>query len=249
MLWFLGYPDQAREKGQEALVLAQKLSHPFSLAFALNWLTILHHFFRDAQAVRNQAEVLMDFTREHGFTQYLMTATIHRGWSLTQTDQLEEGIEQMRQGIEGRERIGAKLGRPSQLAQLAEAYASEAQVGTGLALLAEAKTKMNATEERWCEAEIYRTKGELLLQQSSSDSATEAEPCFHRAITVAQNQSAKSWELRAATSLAKLWHSQGKREEARELLEPVYGWFTEGFDTADLIDAKVFLDELSEVQS
>src|SRR5262249_56893238 len=128
-------------------------------------------------------------------------------------------------------------------ALLAEAHGIIGQPEAGLAVLTEALTLVNTTGERWYEAELYRLKGELLLQQSS-DNPTEAESCFHHAISIAQNQSAKSWELRAATSLARLWQQQGKRQEAYELLAPIYGWFTEGFDTADLQAAKALLDAL-----
>jgi predicted ATPase len=127
---------------------------------------------------------------------------------------------------------------------LVEAYRCADQLEEGLTVLAEALTLVHKTEERWYEAELYRLKGELLLQQSF-ENHSEAETCFQKAIAIAQNQSAKSWELRAATSLAKWWQSQGKRDDARELLGEIYGWFTEGFDTADLKDAKMLLDELS----
>ena len=131
------------------------------------------------------------------------------------------------------------------LALLAEAYGKAEQVEEGLRTVAEALAFVERTEERYYEAELYRLQGELLLQQSP-DNATEAAACFHRALDVSRNQAAKSWELRAATSLARLWQQQGKNAEARELLAPVYGWFTEGFDTADLKDAKALLDTLSE---
>jgi len=117
------------------------------------------------------------------------------------------------------------------------------QPEAGLAVLVEALTLAETTGERWCAPELYRLKGALLLQQSS-DHQAEAETCFHHAISIAQSQQAKSWELRAATSLARLWQQQGKRAEAHALLAPVYGWFTEGFDTADLQEAKVLLEEL-----
>jgi predicted ATPase len=119
------------------------------------------------------------------------------------------------------------------------------QPEAGLTVLTEALTLTETTGERWYESELYRLKGQLLLQQAS-DNATEAETCFHHAMTIAQNQQARSWELRAATSLARLWQQQGKRQEAYDLLTPVYNWFTEGFDTADLKDAKALLDALGE---
>ena len=135
--------------------------------------------------------------------------------------------------------------RPYSLALLAEAHGTMGQPEAGLAALTEALTLVDTTGERWYEPELYRLKGELLLQQSS-DNHTEAEACFLHALDIARHQEAKSFELRTATSLARLWQSQGKRDEARQLLGDVYGWFTEGFDTADLKDAKGLLDELED---
>jgi predicted ATPase len=139
---------------------------------------------------------------------------------------------------------GAEILRPYWLALLAEAQGAIGEPEAGLTALVEALTLVDTTGERWCEAELYRLNGELLLQQHS-DNQAEAEKCFHQAIVIAQNQQAKSWELRAATSLARLWQQQGKRQEAYDLLAPVYNWFTEGFDTADLKEAKALLDELA----
>ena len=135
--------------------------------------------------------------------------------------------------------------RPYCLALLAESHGTLGQPEAGLTVLTEALALVDTTGERWHEPELYRLKGELLLQQSS-DNQAEAESCFHHAISIAQNQQAKSWELRAATSLARLWQQQGKQDEARQVLGDVYGWFTEGFDTADLQDAKTLLDALGE---
>jgi len=135
------------------------------------------------------------------------------------------------------------LGQSWFFAQLAEACGKSGHSEEGLLMLTKALALVDKNDERWCEAELHRLKGELLLQLSS-DNHTEAEVCFHKALDVARSQQAKSWELRAATSQAKLWQRQGKRQEAYDLLVPVYGWFTEGFDTADLKDAKALLDEL-----
>jgi predicted ATPase len=158
--------------------------------------------------------------------------------------QIEQGISQIRQGRAAQRVIGVELGQPSFLAHLAQAHGKVGQAQEGLRALTKALTLVSTKGERSYEAELHRLKGELLLQQSLVN-AVEAESCFHQAITIARHQSAKSWELRAATSLARLWQSQGKRQDAYELLAPVYGWFTEGFDTADLKDAKALLDELS----
>jgi predicted ATPase len=245
-LWMLGYPDQARQRSDEGVVLAQQLAHPLNLAVALNqWLRLqyvcgtLHLPIAEERAI-----TAMRLATEHGFAQLLADETFRQGLLLAQQGQLQEGITQMQQGWAAYRATGANVRQPMYLAPLAEAYGHAGQVNEGLQMLAEALAYIEQSGERWWEAEIHRLKGELLLQQSS-DNADEAESCFQQAISIAQNQSAKSWELRAATSLARLRQSQGKRAEARELLEPVYGWFTEGFDTADLIDAKRLLDELT----
>jgi predicted ATPase len=170
--------------------------------------------------------------------------TILHGWALAHQGQAQEGIEQIHQGMIAYRATGAEIWRLYFLALLAEAYGTTGQLEEGLAGLAEALTLTDTTGERWYEPELYRLKGALLLQQSS-DNHLEAETCFQQAIAIAQNQQAKSFELRAATSLARLWQQQGKRDEARQVLGDVYGWFTEGFDTADLKDAKVLLDELA----
>jgi predicted ATPase len=140
---------------------------------------------------------------------------------------------------------GFELDRPWLLGLIVEAYGQHGQVEEGLRALADALTLVNTTEERWNEAELHRLQGELFLQHPLPDTQ-QAEACFQQALTVARHQQAKSWELRAAISLSRLWQHQGKRTQAHELLAPVYGWFTEGFDTADLQEAKVLLEELGE---
>ena len=193
--------------------------------------------------VRERTEELRMVATGQGFASEGAYATMLEGWLLAMNGEVEEGITQLHQGLAAYQATGGAVWRPIYLSMLAEAYSKGGQPAEALRSLDEALTLVNATGERVYEAELYRLKGELLLQQSS-DNATEAEACFHQAITIAQSQSAKSWELRAATSLAKLWQRQGKRQEAYDLLAPVYNWFTEGFDTADLKDAKALLDEL-----
>src|SRR5262249_37149130 len=158
---------------------------------------------------------------------------------------VKEGITQINQCMMDYRATGAELGRPRYLALLAEAYGIMEQPEVGLTVLTEALTLTDTTGERCYKPELYRLKGTLLLQQSS-DNHTNAEACFHHAINIAQNQQAKSFELRTATSLARLWQSQGKHDEARQVLGDVYNWYTEGFDTADLKDAKALLDELED---
>jgi predicted ATPase len=204
----------------------------------------LYHFRRDALATHEQAEATRTLTAEQGFLLWWAVGTILHGWAFAMQGQAEVGIAEMRQGIAAELATGEKTHQAHFLGLLAERYGEVGRLKEGLDLLTEALAVIDTTEARYYEAELHRLKGQLLLQQSP-DNATEAESCFHQAISIARKQSAKSWELRAATSLARLWQSQGKRDEARELLGGVYEWFTEGFDTADLIDAKTLLDELS----
>lgn len=242
LLWILGYPDQALQWLHEAVRLAQGLNHPFSLAFALHFCASLYQRRREVPLVREHAEALMALSLDQGFPQWVAFGRCLRGWALVGQGQGAEGIAQMHQGYSSQTR-GQELGRPVLLAMLAEAYGTVGQAQDGLRAVTDALAAVHNSEEHTYEAELYRLKGELLLQQSSQNPA-EAEACFHQALDVASSQQAKSWELRAATSLARFWQSQGKGSEARELLAPVYGWFTEGFDTADLQDAKSLLDEL-----
>ncbi len=244
-LWSLGYPDQALKSIQEALTLAQELSHPFSLAFALTFATLLHQLRREGHAVQDRAEAVIALCTEQGFPLFLAEGTIFRGWELVQQGQGAKGISQIREGLAAWRATGAEVYQSYFLAVLAEAHGQAAQVEEGLRTVVEALAFVERSEERFYEAELYRLQGELLLQQSP-DNATETEACFQQAIDIARHQQAKSWELRAATSLARLWQQQGKTNEDRELLAPVYNWFTEGFDTPDLQDAKALFAELSE---
>jgi predicted ATPase len=244
-LWLMGYPDQALARSQEAVALVQQTAHPFSLSFVLSFAAMFHQFRREVHCTQECAEAALNVAQEHGFPQFSATNSILRGWALAQqAGRAQEGIEQINQSLRAIRATGAEIQRPHFLALLAEAYGTIGEPEAGLTALAEALAHVDTTGERWYESEIYRLKGTLLLQQSE-DNQTEAESCFQHAIAIAQNQSAKSWELRASTSLANLWQQQGKRQEAHDLLAPVYNWFTEGFDTADLQDAKVLLDELA----
>ena len=240
-LWKLGYPDQGLARSQEAVTLAQQCAHPLSLSFALTFTAVFHQYRREVRATQERAEATSVLAMEQGFPLWVAVGSVLRGWALAQQGEAQEGIEQMHQGLRAHRGTGAALLRPYFLGLLAEAYGTLGEPEAGLTALAEALTLAETTGERWYESECYLLKGELLLQQSSSHQ-TEAESCFHQAIAVAQNQQAKSRELRAATSLARLWQQQGKCAEARELLAPIYGWFTEGFDTADLQEAKALLE-------
>jgi TOMM system kinase/cyclase fusion protein len=245
MLWFLGYPDQGKMRNDAAVTLAQQSAHPFSLGFILGFAAIFHQYRREVRAVQACADAAMKLAQEQGFPLWMTHGAILRGWALVQQGQAQEGIEQIHLGLTAYRATGSEILRPYFLALLAETYRTMGQPEAGLTILTEALTLVDTTGQRWYEAELYHLKGTLLLQQSS-DNQAEAETCFQHAITIAQSQQAKSWELRASTSLARLWQRQGRRKEAYDLLAPVYNWFTEGFDTADLKDAKALLQELED---
>ncbi len=249
VLWLLGYPDQALKRSHEALILAQELSHPLSLAAALYFAAGLHQFRREGQLTQERAEAAITLSIEQGFSHWMEGGTILRGWVLAEQGQGEEGIAQIRQGLAAWRATGAELARPYFLALLAEAYGKGGQTEEGLNVLAEALTVVDKTGERFYEAELYRLKGTLTLQSEvrgpRSEVEREAEECFWKAIEIARRQQAKSLELRATMSLARLWQQQGKKAEAHELLSEIYHWFTEGFDTKDLQEAKALLEELA----
>jgi class 3 adenylate cyclase/predicted ATPase len=240
----LGYPDQGRARNDEALTLAQQSSHPFRMGVAFIIAAIFHQLRREVPAAQEYAESAINLATEQGFPHLRAMGCIFGGWALTQQGRAREGIEQITQGLRAYRATGAELARPYFLSLLAEAQGAMGQPQAGLTVLAEALTLTDTTRVRWYQPELYRLKGELLLQQSL-DNQAEAENFFHHALDIARHQEAKSLELRAATSLARLWQQQGKRREAHDLLAPIYGWFTEGVDTADLKDAKALLDVLA----
>jgi predicted ATPase len=244
VLWSLGYPQQARLRMKEALTLAQALSHPHSLAFVLVFAAILHRLCGEVQASYARADAATLLAVEQDIAQWFAGGTILRGWAVAVQGQAAEGIAQIHQGLEAWRTVWAEVLRPFWLALLAEAYAAGDDPADGLHRLAEALVLVEATGERWYEAEIYRLRGVLLLQHAVAEPG-EAEACFQQALTIARRQQAKSLELRAATSLSRLWQHQGKRAEAYQLLAETYGWFTEGFDTADLQEARALLEELT----
>jgi predicted ATPase len=243
-LWLLGYPDQALQQSQKALTMAQELAHPFSLTYALLFAALGHQFRQEAQATQVQAEASCALAGEQGFAFFVALGTVLRGWALAKQGQSDAGIVQMHEGMAACRTTGAEGDRPYFLALVAEAYGREGRYDEGLAMLEEALALVDQYEERYWEAEIHRLKGESLLARSA-ENQVEAEACLHKALAVARHQGAKSLELRAAMSLARLWQRQGKRAEAHALLAPIYGWFTEGFDTTDLQEAKTLLEELA----
>jgi DNA-binding NtrC family response regulator/predicted ATPase len=268
--WLLGYPDQALESLHAVLTAVQKRPHAFSLAVALLFAAALHQLRREAPLAQERAEAAMTLSNQQGFAAFLAMGAILRGWALAEREQSAEGIAQIREGLDAWRAVGNELLRPYFLGLLAEAHGGAGQAEQGLLVLAEALATAHNTGERWWEAELHRLKGELLLLQAGgkggsptahrttatvaevdmgepgrSPPLVEAEPCLLQALAIAQRQQAKPLELRAAVSLGRLWQRQGKGDAARRLLAETYGWFTEGFDTADLQEAKALLDALS----
>ena len=244
-LWLRGYPDQALMRSRQALELAQDLAHPFSLALAHCYAAMLHQFRRESRLVRQQAEAAMHLCTEQGFTYYLAWAMLLRGWALMAQgaeSAKEEALAQMRQGFTDLLATGAGIRETYYRALLAEVAWSRGDSGTGQQLVAEACAVVQRTEERYWEAELYRLQGALGGQGAERPQWEGREASLLRALEVARRQHAKSLELRAAMSLGRLWQQQGKRQEAHDLLAPIYDWFTEGFDTADFQEAKALLD-------
>jgi predicted ATPase len=274
VLWMLGHPDQALQKSREALTLAQELSHPHSLPFAFCFAAELHQFRREGQAAQERAEAAITLCTEQGFPFWLARGIITQGWTLAEQGQEKEGIAQIRQGLAAYRATGAEIWRPYFLALLTEAYGKVGQTEEGLAVVAEALDWVQSNGNRSYEAELYRLKGELLrMGEREKGGKGEAiahsptppfapsspEACFLKAIEIARRQQAKSLELRAVMSLVRLRQQQATQyvsrttqhearamlDAARNTLSEIYGWFTEGFDTKDLQEAKALLNELS----
>jgi predicted ATPase len=243
-LWLLGYPDQAIASSQAALALAQQVAHPLSLTMALYWAAMLHQLRREALLTQAHAEAAMTIATDQEFSEQLARAMPLRGWALATSGHGEERRAQIQQGLAAYRATGATRDRPYHLAMLAEASAQVGQTAEGLEALAEGLATLAQSGVCWWEAELYRLRGELLVQHAEAP-PEEAEACFHQALDIARRQEAKSLELRAAMSLCRLWQQQGQRTEAYELLAPIYDWFTEGFDTADLQEAKALLETLA----
>jgi predicted ATPase len=263
LLWWSGYVDQAQEKSDTSLSLAQEMPRPFNFTVSLDFAARRHQFRREPQAARTKAEAAIALATEHGFVMRLAMATVVRGWALTEDGEYEEGVVQIQHALATFRKTGGLLNLTYYLSLLAGAYGKAGRREEGLEALAEAWKIVEQTGERWYEAELYRLRGELTLQNGARDwglgtssssphkpqdpkAVVEAEGYFLKAIDIAQKQQAKSLELRAVMSLARLWQSQGKQREAHHMLSEVYHWFTEGFDTKDLQEAKALLDELAE---
>jgi tetratricopeptide (TPR) repeat protein len=263
-LWALGYPAQALGKIRESLKSARELSHPLSQAISWYGATELYVRCREVEKSQEQAEALIALCRQHGFRLWEALGVASRGWALANQGRAEEGIAQIRQSIGATQAMGLDLWQPYSFALLGDTYERLRQPEQGLKAIAQALDLTSRTGAVINGPGLHRTKGELLMMRDRSQfhlsqarlrgsaslrivrHAGQAEGCFRYAIEMAREQGAKSWELRATISLARLLYRQGHREEARTMLAEIYNWFTEGFDTADLKEAKALLDELGQ---
>jgi adenylate cyclase len=243
LLWFFGYPDQALKSSLEAISLARKLGHPHTLAFGLTIGCIFHWFIRDYKTVRKYTEELIPLSSDGGFIFWWAHGIFYQGERKTQEGQVDEGIKQMHEGLETMLATGTETCMTRLRARLAEACLKVKRPEEGLSAIDQTFDVLCRHDEIYFEAELHRLKGELLLMQGKTESEVEA--CYQKAIEVSRSQKAKSLELRAAMSLSRLWQKQGKKDDALKLLKEIYGWFTEGFNTGDLKEAKALLDDMS----
>jgi predicted ATPase len=243
-LWILGYPSAALTDTHHALKEAGDIGQTATLMAALGFSSITHVCCRNYAEADAESDKLGALANQKGSAPYKAISMLHHGLVLALTGEVSEAVKVITSGLAANRSAGATVWMPINLSYLATAYAGLGKFDDASRSIGEAMAAVETTKEKWCEAEVNRTAGEIALMSPESDAA-KAEAYLERALSVARAQQAKSWELRSAMSMARLWRDQGKREEARELLAPVYGWFTEGFDTLDLKEAKALLNELS----
>jgi predicted ATPase len=242
--WHLGYPDRALQTAEEALALAREVARPFSIALALDYLAMLHQFRREPEAALRIAEEARSLCFEYRFDYYGAWSALIRAWALAERYSPEEGLAAYDAALHKFRKTGAGLRMPHYLCLLAAVQRRAGRRGAGLRLGAEAAQVAERDLESWCNAEIERERGELLLLDSSDNAREEAAAAFSRAIQIAADHGAKMLELRASAALAQLWAERGELKKAFDVLAPIYDWFTEGFDTPDLHRARTLLDEL-----
>jgi predicted ATPase len=242
-LWLLGYPDQAVERSREAVALGRELGQPGTLALAQFFAAMLRQYRREGPAVQRHAEAVTAIATEHGFSFWLGNGLLMSGWALAEQGTGDSGIARLRQGLAAFVATGAGTYRTYALTLLVEALGWQGQIEEGLKVLDEALALMAGTGEAFHGAELHRLRGEFLLRQQATEAAGhEAEACFGQALAIAQLQQAKALELRAAMSLTRLYRQQSRPGEARPLLADTYAWFSEGFDTRDLQEARALLE-------
>jgi predicted ATPase len=243
-LWLLGYPEAARTDAEHMLTDAREIGRAATMMYALGHRLMSHVYCRNYAAANAQADELVVLAAEKGALFWKAFAMMSHAGVLALTGKASNTIQMLTSAIAAWRTTGATLWMPLFLSYLALAHAKLGQFDEAWRCIGEAMTAVKTTNERWCEAEINRVAGKIALIAPEPDAAN-AQMYFEHALAVARAQQAKSWELRAAMSMARLRRDQGKREEARDVLAPVYGWFTEGFDTRDLKEAKALLDELA----
>jgi predicted ATPase len=243
-LWVLGYPEAALADADHALTDAREVGQAATLMFALRFTSFTHIFCANYAAANAQADELIALADEKGALLWKTSKMTLKGQLFAVIGKASDAVPMITSGISALRSMGVKVFMPSYFSYLARAYADLGQFDDAWRCVGEAISTIETTKERWFEAEVNRIAGEIALMSPEPDAA-KAEAYFERALAVARQQQAKSWELRAAMSLAGLWRDQRKVQQARELLAPVYGWFTEGFDTRDLKEAKALLEELS----
>jgi predicted ATPase len=244
VMWCLGYPGAALADADQALSDAREIGHPTSLMVALCFASLTYVLGGRYEAANAQLDEVVALADQKGAFFWKAFGMMNQGYVRALTGRASDAVHTITAGITAWRSVGSTMFVPCYLSKLAKTYAYIGQFDEAWRSIGEAATTVETTTERWCEAELHRTAGEIALMLPEADAA-KAESYFERALAVARQQEAKSWELRASTSLARLWRDQGKVQQARELLAPVYGWFTEGFDTRDLKEAKVLLEELA----
>jgi predicted ATPase len=244
-LYALGYPTQARAQMHQALQRAQALQHGYTLAWIWHFGAALHQVLREYDTTRAWAHEEQVASARIASRLWDAGGMIQQGWAIAMQGQVAAGIEQIRRGMDQWRATGAVLAVPRWCALLAEAYGRTDQPEAGMPVLEQALLVIAQTAERNYEAEVHRLKGVLLLQQHPVPDMAEAERCFQQSINVARRQQAKAFELRTTIELSRLWQQQGKREEAHQLLAELYGWFSEGFETADIQEGRRLLETLA----
>jgi len=241
--WLLGFPERAQSLTRESVELAEEVDDAYSLAYALCFIgaTVSEACGSDRSTLVQRG---LDVATRGGFPFWIVNGRVHRASMCFDDERSGSALDELRDSVLGMSRLGVYIHRPYLMTLLARAYQQVGRIDEGLQVLDDAQRSIDARGERWWEAEVRRLRGELLLPRSAT-SANDAEACIEQALDISRNQAARSLELRAAMSLARLWQRQGKRDESRDLLTPIYDWFTEGFDTVDLKDAKALLEQLS----
>ena len=243
-LWMLGYPDAALADTEHALKFSREIGHAATLLYALAGTSLAHILCGNYPTANRQSDELVALADEKGALFWKAFGMMYQGCALALTCEASDAVKTFSSAMAAWRSTGSTLWLPLFLSHLSNAYAELDQFDDACRCIGEAMTAIETTKETWCEADVYQTAGKIALMAPEPDAA-KAEAYFERALAVARAQQAKSWELRAAMSMARLWRDQGKSQQARDLLAPVYGWFTEGFDTLDLKEAKALLDELA----